>query len=193
MPWHKNYDKTQVLEKAMKAFWCHGYEGTSINDLVAATGINRGSIYASFPNKHALFICALRYYDQKYRARHLERLAAAHSPREAITAVFAEAAKKPQDEDIPWGCLLVNTALELSPHDIEVSKLVDHSLKCVEAFFVERIEAAQQEGSIRQSIDSFTTAKGLLSLFLGLRVLTRANASRTTIDAVTSQARVMLD
>ncbi|MDH3389705.1 MAG: TetR family transcriptional regulator, partial [Gammaproteobacteria bacterium] len=63
----------------------------------------------------------------------------------------------------------------------------------VEKFFLERIEAARQEGSIRKSIDSVATAKALLSLFLGLRVLTRAKTRRSTINAITSQARMMLD
>jgi len=193
MPRHKNYDATRVLESAMKAFWSHGYEATSINDLVAATGINRGSIYAAFPNKHALFMQTLHHYDRIYRADHLQRLATENSPREAIIAAFETAAKKPADKEIPWGCLLVNTALELSPHDVEVGKFVDRSLQQVEKFFLERIEAARQEGSIRKSIDSVATAKALLSLFLGLRVLTRAKTRRSTINAITSQARMMLD
>ena len=140
MPWHKNYDETKVLESAMKAFWSHGYEATSMSDLVAVTGINRGSIYAAFPNKHTLFMRALRHYDEVYRANHLQQIASRYSPRDAIIAVFETAAKKPADKDIPWGCLLVNTALELSPHDPEVSKFIDRSLRSVETFFQERID-----------------------------------------------------
>ncbi|MCP4983221.1 MAG: helix-turn-helix transcriptional regulator, partial [Gammaproteobacteria bacterium] len=64
MPWQKNYNETNVLEKAMYTFWAHGYEATSMNDLVKATGINRGSIYNAFPNKHALFMSALTHYDR---------------------------------------------------------------------------------------------------------------------------------
>ncbi|MGI9452457.1 MAG: TetR/AcrR family transcriptional regulator, partial [Geminicoccaceae bacterium] len=51
MPWDKQYDEADVLDRAMAAFWANGYEATSINDLVAATGINRGSIYAAFEDK----------------------------------------------------------------------------------------------------------------------------------------------
>lgn len=192
MPWHKNYDETTVLERAMHAFWAQGYEATSMNDLVAVTGINRGSLYASFPSKRALFLRALHHYDRVYRSEHLERLAAENSPREAIIAAFTAAAQKPTDNNIPWGCLLVNTALELSPHDSEVGEFVALSLRGVEDFFHARIKAAQQDGSIDTALDARSTAQALLSLFLGLRVLTRAKTRQSTIDAVTSQARVML-
>lgn len=193
MPWQKNYDETRVLEKAMRAFWAHGYEATSMNDLVKATGINRGSIYAAFPNKHELFMRALEHYDQIYRHGHLQQIAEQHTPVDAIVAVFESAASKPADKNTPWGCLIVNTALELSPHDPDVSKFVERSLKAVEMFFLERVETARQDEAITRALDSEATAKALLGLFLGLRVLTRAKTDRSTIDAIISQAKMMLE
>ncbi len=192
MPWQKNYDETVVLERATRAFWTRGYEATSMGDLVKATGINRGSMYTAFPSKHALFMRALEYYDRVYRADHLARMAAENCPREAIVAVFETAAHKPADADAPWGCLLVNTALELSPHDPEVAQFVNRSLTAVEDFFCERIEAGQNDGSIGTAFDARERARSLLGLFLGLRVLTRANTAQATLDAVTAQATEML-
>jgi TetR/AcrR family transcriptional repressor of nem operon len=193
MPWQKSYDDTRVLENAMRAFWAHGYEATSMNDLVKVTGINRGSIYAAFHNKHGLFMRALEHYDQIYRHGHLQQIAEQHTPVDAIIAVFESAASKPADKDTPWGCLIVNTALELSPHDPEVSKFVERSLKAVEAFFLECIEAARRDQSVARSLDSEAAAKALLGLFLGLRVLTRAKTDRSTIEAIISQAKMMLE
>jgi len=80
----------------------------------------------------------------------------------------------------------------LSPHDPEVGKFVDRSLLGVETFFFSRIEAAKQDGSIPAGLDARSTAQALLGLFLGLRVLSRAKTRQTTIDAITSQARMML-
>ena len=193
MPWQKNYDEIQVLEKATRAFWAHGYEATSMNDLVEATGINRGSIYAAFPNKRALFMRALEHYDRVYRRDHLQRMADEFDPLHAIVAVFETAANKPPGEDLPWGCLLVNTALELSPHDAEVSKFVDRSLRAVEEFFQARLDSARRQGLVAGTLDTTATAKSLLGLFLGLRVLTRARGNQSTIDAIIAQARMMLD
>lgn len=192
MPWEKCYDETEVLDSAMKAFWSNGYEATSLQDLVKATGINRGSIYNAFPGKRALFMRALEHYDRIYRIDHLNEIAEKHAPVEAIITVFKKAVTKPIDSDTPWGCLLVNTTLELSPHDPEVAEFVDQSLRGVEAFFYSRIEAAKQDKTIHAALNSESTAKSLLSLFLGLRVLTRTNIRQSTIEAITSQARMML-
>ena len=191
MPWQKNYDANEVVEKAMMTFWRQGYEATSIDDLVEATGINRGSMYHAFSGKRALFLQALRHYDEIYRATHLERIAAENEPRDAIIAVFEVAARRPK-KGTPLGCLLVNTALELSPHDPEIRRFVDSSLRAVERFFYARIEAAKQSGAIQKALDSRATARMLLGLLLGLRVLVRANAPRSTIDTITSQAGEIL-
>ena len=192
MPWEKSYDETEVLDSAMKAFWSRGYEATSLQDLVQATGINRGSIYNAFPGKRGLFMRALEHYDRIYRIEHLNEIAETHDPVEAIISVFKPAVTKPINGDTPWGCLLVNTALELSPHDPEVAEFVDHSLRGVENFFYSRIEAAKQDKTINASLDSKSAAKSLLGLYLGFRVLTRTNIRQSTIDAITSQARMML-
>ena len=63
MPRPKAYDATEVLERAMRAFWAHGYEGNFMSDLVDATGINRSSLYTAYADKHALFTESLRYFD----------------------------------------------------------------------------------------------------------------------------------
>jgi TetR/AcrR family transcriptional repressor of nem operon len=193
LPWEKNYDEAEVLERAMHAFWARGFEATSMSDLVDATGINRGSIYAAFDGKRALFMRALRHYDKTHRADFLARIARDHAPKDAIIATFEAAAKNTGRQGAPGGCLIVNTALELSPHDPEIRDLVDASLHEVEEFFFDMIEAAQREGTVESEVAARETAQALLGLFLGLRVLTRSKPHRSAIDAITSRARAMLD
>ncbi|NKB60459.1 MAG: TetR family transcriptional regulator [Alphaproteobacteria bacterium] len=192
MPWEKKYDENEVLERAMNAFWARGYEATSMSDLVEATGINRGSIYAAYTNKHALFMQALRHFDKVHRVSFFDEIAQRHTPKDAIVAAFEGAARNTGQGDTPAGCLLVNSVLELSPHDAEVRDLIDDSLREVEGFFFSMIEAAKREGTVEKSLASRTTAQALLGLFLGLRVLTRSKPRRPVIDAITSQARMML-
>ena len=67
MPWKKQFDTDEALAKAMNAFWARGYEATSVQDLVACMGINRGSLYATFGDNRQLFIQALRRYDAQHR------------------------------------------------------------------------------------------------------------------------------
>jgi TetR/AcrR family transcriptional regulator, transcriptional repressor for nem operon len=193
MPWEKKYDQAEVLERAMQAFWARGYKATSMSDLVEATGINRGSIYAAFSDKRTLFVQALRHYDKLHRAGYLGRIAAKHAPKDAIVEAFVCAGRNTGKDGRPAGCLLVNTALEVSPHDAEIRAYVGACVREVEAFFYSMIEAAKKEGTVRKSVPSRKTAQALLGLFLGLRVLTRSNPDRTAINAITSQARMMLE
>lgn len=192
MPWTKQYDETKVLERAMAAFWAHGYEATSVNDLVLATGINRGSLYAAFTDKRTLFVRALRHYDELYRKDFLSTLADEHPPKAAILEAFRAviaAGKSGRDRK---GCLLVNTALELSPHDPEIDRLVRTSLAKVERFFRSMIEAAQRDGAIRKQVPAEETAKRLFGLFVGLRVIVRSRPEKALLDAALGQAEALL-
>ena len=193
MPWEKNYNETDVLERAMHAFWAHGYEATSMSDLVAAMGINRGSIYAAYTNKHTLFMESLQHYDRIYRREFLARVAEEHAPKDAIIAAFDAAAAQCASNKIPDGCLLVNTVLELSPHDADVRDFVDASLREVESFFASMIKAAQRDGSVRNELNARQTAQALLGLFLGLRVLARSRSNHAALEAISSQARMMIE
>ncbi|SLN56378.1 TetR/AcrR family transcriptional regulator [Oceanibacterium hippocampi] len=193
MPWEKKYDETKVLDSVMHAFWSHGYEATSMRDIVEASGLNRGSIYAAFTDKRTLFIATLRHYDKTYRTDFLARMARSGNAKEAIIATFAEAACGAGKDERPGGCLLVNTLLELSPHDPEIREIVDGSIMAVEDFFRTMIAAGQAEGIITDRLDPGQGAGSLLALFLGLRVVTRTKPRQTVIDAIASQVRTMLE
>ena len=191
MPWEKQYNETEVLDRAMHAFWARGYADTSIGDLVEATGINRGSLYAAYSDKRSLFIAALRHYDKLHRHAFLARFAQDHAPEDAIIALFDAAASAVESTQKPAGCLLINTAIELSPHDEEIAGLIQASFDEVERFFREMIESAKRNRTMSQPAGE--TAKALLGLFLGLRVLARSNADETTKQAIVSQARRLLE
>ena len=193
MPLEKQYNETEVLDRAMHAFWARGYADTSIGDLVKATGINRGSLYAAYDGKRSLFLAALRHYDKLHRHEFLARIEQTHAPEEAITALFDVAANAIGNGEKPPGCLLINTAIELSPHDAEIAGLIQSSFDEVEIFFRRMVESAQRNHTISRSIDPGETAKALLGLFLGLRVLARSNADETTRKVIVAQARRMLE
>ena len=193
MPWEKAYNETEILERAMVAFWARGYEATSVSDLVEAMGINRGSIYAAFDGKHALFMQALRHYDDVHRRKYLERVSEKYPARQAILTVFDDAAAGTDQKVRPAGCLLVNTSLELSPHDPEVRSFVNACLREVEEFFYCKVEAAKDEADVSATLDSRSTAQALLGLFLGIRVLTRSSARQSAIDSIVSTAAALLE
>lgn len=192
MPWEKQFDSDEALSKAMGAFWAQGYDATSMQDLVDCMGINRGSLYATFGDKRSLYIEALRRYDTLYREGWVARLVKSHGPRTAILAAFDEAIAAVLDAGSSDGCLLVNTALELSPHDDEISAIVDHGLSEMELFFRNMIEQGQAAGEIPPPVEPVDTARGLLSLFIGLRVLSRSRPEEALLRSVANQAGVLL-
>ena len=193
MPRAKGYDETEVLDRAMRAFWAQGYEGTSLNDLVEATGLHRGSLYAAYADKRALFLASLRHFDQLYRADFLDGIAQRYSGRDAIVAAFDGVCTLAEDTDTPGGCLLVNTALELSPHDPEIREFIDARLRAVEDFFYDQLEAAKHQGAMDRSTSSRQPAQALLGLFLGLRVLTRSSPNKPAAAGIIGQVKAMLE
>ena len=192
MPWEKQFDSDAVLLKAMRAFWSRGYDATSMRDLVRSMGINRGSLYATFGDKRSLFIQALRRYDADHREAWVAALAAAKGPRDAILAAFEAAIRVAVDGGSRDGCLLVNTALECSPHDAEIAALVADALGEMEGFFRTMIERGRAAGEIPGRVRPAATASALLSLFVGLRVLSRSRPEPPLLRAVADQAAVMI-
>jgi TetR/AcrR family transcriptional repressor of nem operon len=192
MTGQKQHDTTEFIDNAMRAFWARGYEGTSIGDLVSATGVNRGSIYANFDGKRDILVAALKRYDDFYRFRFLERLAAQLGPKDAVIAAFRGAAQPPETTGVPGGCLIINSAVEIAPHDPGVAEIVTASLNGLHAFFLDRINAAKARGDVAADLPAKATAQALQALFIGLRVLTRSGADQDTRDAIVAQVETML-
>ena len=193
MPWEKLFDVDEALTEAMRAFWARGYEATSMQDLVACMGINRGSLYATFGDKRALFIQALRRYDAVHRRAWVEALGAAPSAKRAILGAFEAVIASVLKDGARDGCLLVNTALELSPHDPEISEIVREGLAEMEGFFRRMVKNGQAAGEIPADLDAVGTARALLGLFIGLRVLSRSRPEKALLRSIARQASTLLE
>src|SRR3984893_15359856 len=119
----KQFDRVQVLDRAIVAFWTRGYTETSIDDLVEATGINRGSIYGTFGDKRRLFLMALdRYWDTVANAMIVEL--ADPDPRRAIERMFDALTRRTCDPRFPRGCLITNTSLECPTCGDEIARKI---------------------------------------------------------------------
>jgi TetR/AcrR family transcriptional repressor of nem operon len=165
----REFDIDEALDAAMGAFWGRGYEGTSLADLMHAMGLQKGSIYKAFGDKHALFLCALqRYLDKMYEAQR-DTLAGARSPRAALRAWLdrlIEAA--PAEGGSCRGCLAVNTLVELGPHDEQSRALLEAHFERVRELLIEQIRQGQGRGEIRQDIDPGQCARLLMTMVAGL-------------------------
>jgi TetR/AcrR family transcriptional regulator, transcriptional repressor for nem operon len=165
----REFDIDEALDAAMGAFWGRGYEATSLNDLMQAMGLQKGSIYKAFGDKHALFLSALqRYLDQMYEAQR-ETLATANSPRAALQAWLdrlIEAA--PAEGGSCRGCLAVNTLVELGPHDEQARGVLEAHFERVRRLVIEQIRRGQEQGEVRQDVDAATFARLLMTFIAGL-------------------------
>ena len=192
MPWEKSFDTERTLTKAMEAFWARGYEATSMQDLVDCMGIGRGSLYATFGDKRSLFIQALRLYDHRHRRDWTERLAELPSGKSAILAAYDGVIASVLDGGCRNGCLLMNTALEMSPQDDEIGEIVSQCLVHMEMFFFEQLERGKADGEIPVDLASDETAKTLLALLVSLRVFARARPEPDLLRAISSSAEAVI-
>lgn len=187
----KEFDEQDALMKAMDLFWVHGYKATSIQDLVDGMGIGRGSLYGTFGGKRSLFMRALRHYDRT-REEHLTQLAAEMEPRAAVLATFEGVVDSVVSNGGRDGCFLVNTALELAAHDTEVASVVASAFANSEGFFRMMIERGQASEEIPTDVDAPTTARTLLTLLLGLFVLSRSRPETVLLRTVVQQAEALI-
>ena len=145
----KKFNVDEVLMKAVELFWRQGYKATTVQDLVDHLGIGRSSLYATFGGKRALFLRALRHYDQVFREEAVAEIArSSKSPRQAIKRIFRMASAAILEDGSRDGCLLINTALELSPHDCASEEIVRRAFTGMEGFFRTMIERGQASGEI---------------------------------------------
>ena len=128
------FDIAEARERAMMLFWRKGYLAASLPDLLDAMGISRSSFYAAFVDKRSLFLDCLDVFAQKTHAV-LERARASHTPVGALRYFFERTFGRANDAQADWGCLLVNTIVELAGVDDDISAQASRHLSGVEAAF----------------------------------------------------------
>jgi AcrR family transcriptional regulator len=133
------FDRDDVIDKAIELFWHHGYSASSMQQVVKATGLQPGSIYLAFGNKEGLFREALERYGQKSLARIQEVLAGAPSVGEGICRIF-EGNIQASTEQNYCSCFLVKTQLELAAEGNDLHELAAKKLQDIEALFQSCLE-----------------------------------------------------
>ena len=193
MPWEKSFNESDVIESVMDVFWNKGYEATSISDLTEATGLKRGSLYNAFGDgKQELFFLSLQKYDQEQRAVFLKQLEAIESPIIAFNTLFDSLVQQAMADTEKKGCLLVNTALNITHHSEAVRTLVTQGMDEFASFFERLIKRGQSTGQIPETVQPRPTAKTLLTLVVGIRVMSRGVLSKTALKQVSQQAKSLI-
>lgn len=183
----RNFDENAVLDAAMQRFWSRGYEVTSVRELADGMGLTSASLYNAFGDKLGLYRRSLQHYlDTGVRDRiaRFEVLA----PREALAAFLGDIVERSMGDSEHRGCMLVNAALEVAPHDPEFRLVVAEELKQIEAFFRRCVQRGQQIGDIPATVDAKDGARLLLGVLMGIRVLARARPERVLLEGVVRAA-----
>jgi len=189
----KDFDEERVLDRAVDCFWKHGYGATTVRDLADAMQIGGASLYNAYGDKRALFGRSLERYANRSMRDRIARMEAEHRPKEAIRAFIAEIVDRSLKDPDRKGCLLINSALDVAPHDTEIGKVVAGYLDELRAFFRRNIEAAQRVGQVPRSVDAEEVSGHLLGVLAGVRVLARTGARRKVLESVVRPALALLE
>lgn len=171
------FDEATALQKALDTFWCRGYGGTSVDDLVAGTGLNRASLYATFGDKHQLFMRALDQYQARMRQTLQELTADPTVPAlYHLRQVLELTANSALADEQQRGCFLVNSTTELLPHDADTQALVTENNQFLETLFTSLLSRGQQRGEVRSTASPQAQARFLVSVLTGMRVMAKAHS-----------------
>ncbi len=180
------FDKETVLDSAMSIFWENGYNATSINDLVNATGLLRGSLYAAFKSKHNLYLEAINHYIEKIKASHLQILLGPEPPLDCIRHFFNHLVEESRTDKTFKGCLLVNTLLEIPVDDDEVNKQIRQMTNNLSSAFKQRLSQAKTEQTLSEKTNIDELAEYLVASIYGLRVYNKTQPGTKKLKALVS-------
>ena len=169
----KQFERGEVLDRAMALFWRRGYEGTSIQDLVEATGINRGSIYGTFGDKRRLFLAVLDHYTEKVAKPMMMELADP-DPRRALEGMLDSIIRRTSDPSLPRGCLNTNTALGCPATGDEITRKLVAGLGEQESAIYRVLQKAQAAGQLDASHDLRALARFFVAVCHGMNVVNKA-------------------
>lgn len=179
----REFDQADVLDAIVGRFWSHGYKATSVRQLEEVSGLGTASLYNSFGDKRSVFLAALERYSEQRTQACLREIEHIPSPAARIRAFVARVTESALQDPDRMGCLMINTAIELGPHDPEIAAIVAGHLAEVEAFFRRNLEAALAAGEVAApDLSPEDVARSFSALMFGLRVLARTCPDRVMME-----------
>lgn len=179
----RSFDTDTAVERAMNAFWSRGYHATALPDLLRATKLSRGSLYAAFGDKHALFLLALDRYITEALTRMDVEFDSTKAPVDGLRAYLGGYVDRVSGANGRRGCLLVATAMELAGHDADVDRRIAGFFKAMEARVADAFSRAQAAGALADGVEPSSAARILVCFVEGLRVVGKTAPTRSTSQA----------
>ena len=183
-----SFDREDVLERAMHVFWRQGYETTTIHDLTAAMGITAPSLYSAFGDKEGLYLEAVAYYRARYGGVSSKILDSVRDTRAAMRALLEYMAITMCDPELPSGCMVINSAINCSPHSAHVQNAMVECRAEAHAMLQARIERGIQQGDVPASTDASALAAFYCTVANGMSLQARDGADCETMNAIIETA-----
>lgn len=179
----KVFDRDAALDKAMTLFWQHGYEATSLSDLVEATGAKAPTLYAEFTNKEGLFRAVLDRYISRFAAKHEAQLFCEEkSVEQALLDYFATCFTS---KDTPAGCFMINTSATLAASSREIANTVKSRHAMQEETLSTFLAQRQQRGEIPAHCHPQALAQFLSCILQGMSISAREGATLEKLQSIT--------
>ncbi|MGW0656501.1 TetR/AcrR family transcriptional regulator [Streptomyces umbrinus] len=186
----REFDKEQTLARALELFWSRGYGATSVQDLVDALAVERGSLYGAFGDKRRFYLDAVRLYWEVYE-RHLTAALDTAPLLPALREILTHPARLDElisDVGVPQGCLVGNTTAELVPQDSEATEVVTRSYRRFIEIVTDALRRAQTAGEVTANSSPEAQAQLLLYIVQGLSLVSRAGLERSAALAAIDTA-----
>jgi TetR/AcrR family transcriptional repressor of nem operon len=187
----KEFDQEQALDAAMHLFWERGYEATSVQDLVEATGVQRQSLYDTFGSKHEMFLQTLMRY-QELEGHQMSELVKKH-PKGGlalIRAIFESRASHTVCD--PRGCFGSNCSVELGTSDEAVAERIRLGREGLEELFTRCLVQANDARELKSSSSITALAHFLVNAFFGLNLMAKTRPTKAMIDNVVAVTLAVL-
>jgi TetR/AcrR family transcriptional regulator, copper-responsive repressor len=189
----RQYDPERALADAAKVFWARGYAATSLDDLAAATGMNRPSLYAAFGDKRELYLKTLQRYRDQSRAMSTRLLADNPSLRVFLQRFYDAALDIYfSGGDEARGCYSISTAPAQATMDPPVRAFLAESVGSTDAFLSTLIRKARDRGEIAANAEPLTLAQIATATLHTIAVRSRAGVPRKQLEALAAGAIDMI-
>ncbi|MGY6271407.1 TetR/AcrR family transcriptional regulator [Achromobacter denitrificans] len=182
------FDRDVALLAAMRTFWTQGYEGTSIQDLVEAMGVNKPSLYSTFGCKEEIFREAVELYDRVEGRATSQSLSEALTSREAVETMLRSNARAYAVEEGPRGCMIVLASLLGAPENESVRAFLAGNRLDGETMLRNRLARGIAEGDLPASADIERLAAFYTTVLEGLSIQARDGASREKLNMIIDAA-----
>ena len=188
-----DFDRQEVLSKAMMLFNEKGYAACSIQNLLDEMGLNRGSLYAAFGDKRSLYMEALNLYEQLFSEGFENFLLSGDSPIQNIRTFFDIAFLGLTKEQLRAGCFFVNTIVEMTDIDQELVNAAGLKLGRLEAALEKALKRARETGELSRDKDPLSISRFLGTTIKGLRITCKETQDKEVIGNIIRTALTVME